>query len=149
MLNYRSFAQTILCGRLGQDAQLRTTKTGAKMLSFSVGTSVSAKNADGTYAQKTSWHDCLMFGARIEKIASALVKGTVVCVQGSISYREVELKTGYKGKTASILGEDVQILAEGKARATARPAPAGNPDAPQSSSGEAPFDDIPDGDIPC
>ena len=58
MLNYRSFSQVILCGRLGQDAQLRSTKTGMKMLSFGVGTSVSAKGADGAYTQKTTWHDC-------------------------------------------------------------------------------------------
>lgn len=119
MLNYRSFSQIILCGRLGQDAALRTTKTGNRMLSFAVGTSVSTKEADGTYSQATSWHDCIMFGPRVERLASALVKGTVVCVQGSLSYREVELKNGYKAKTANILVDDLQILAESKAEKSA------------------------------
>lgn len=147
MLHFRSFAQTILCGRLGQDAQLRTTKTGTGMLSFSIGTSVSAKAADGTYSAKTTWHDCLMFGPRIQKIAASLTKGSVVCVQGSISYREVELKSGYKGKTASILVDDIQILSDAKARpAAARPARQ-NPES--HSETEAPFDEYPAEDIPC
>lgn len=141
MLNYRSFSQVILCGRLGQDAQLRSTKTGMKMLSFGVGTSVSAKGADGAYTQKTTWHDCLMFGPRTEKLVSVLTKGTTVCVQGSISYKDVELKTGYKGKTASILIDDIQILAEGKPREAAQ-APAQNA-AAQTGNGSAADEELP------
>ncbi|WP_443743368.1 single-stranded DNA-binding protein [Sutterella sp.] len=119
MLNYRSFSQTILVGRLGQDAKLRNTKSGGQMLSFSVGTSVSTKK-DGKYEQATSWHDCLAFGPRAEKLAEVLAKGTLVSVQGSISYREVELANGFKGRIASILVEDIQILADSKAK-SARP----------------------------
>lgn len=141
MLNYRSFSQVILCGRLGQDAQLRSTKTGMKMLSFGVGTSVSAKGADGAYTQKTTWHDCLMFGPRTEILVSVLTKGTTVCVQGSISYKDVELKTGYKGKTASILIDDIQILAEGKPREAAQ-APAQNA-AAQTGNGSAADEELP------
>ena len=114
MLNYRSFAQCLLVGKLGQDAQTRQTKSGASMLTFSVATNTSVKQSDGSYKTDTTWHDCLMFGPRTAKLASALKKGTVVCVQGSLNYREVELKTGYKGKTCSILVEDLQIVADAK-----------------------------------
>ena len=116
MLNYRSFAQVILVGVLGHNAQVRQTKSGSAMLTFSVATKSSVKQATGGYQTVTTWHDCLMFGPRSEKLASALLKGTVVSLQGSLNYREVELKNGYKGKTCSILVEDVQILAEGKAQ---------------------------------
>lgn len=76
-----------------------------------------------------------MFGPRSEKLASALLKGTVVSLQGSLNYREVELKNGYKGKTCSILVEDVQILAEGKAQAPARAQAARTAGAPAQASG--------------
>ena len=135
MLNYRSFAQVILVGVLGHNAQVRQTKSGSAMLTFSVATKSSVKQATGGYQTVTTWHDCLMFGPRSEKLASALLKGTVVSLQGSLNYREVELKNGYKGKTCSILVEDVQILAEGKAQAPARAQAARTADAPAQASG--------------
>ena len=116
-----SFIQVVLCGRLGQNAKLVECKSGAKMLTFSVGTSVSVKEASGSYTTATTWHDCIMFGSRAEKIAAYLVKGTVLSIQGTISYREVELKNGYKGKTASILVDDVQLLSSPAKTATASP----------------------------
>ena len=36
MLNYRSFAQVILVGVLGHNAQVRQTKSGSAMLTFQV-----------------------------------------------------------------------------------------------------------------
>lgn len=141
MLNYRSFNLTILNGRLGQDCKLITAKSGAKMLAFSVGTSVSVKDASGKYSQKTSWHDCLMGGPRAEKMVSLLKKGTLVGVQGQISYKEVELKSGYKGKTASIFVEDLQILAQPQAQGAAASQAAAPAQAPT-------FDEVPAEEIP-
>lgn len=126
-MHYRSLCQVNLIGRLGQDAKLLSTKTGTKMAAFSIGTSVSVKNADGTYGQRTSWHDCLMSGARAEKLAQHLQKGMLVSCQGTIAYREVDLANGYKGKTCTIWADDVQILAAPKAdeakSGAAEPAP--------------------------
>ena len=64
MLNYRSFAQVILVGVLGHNAQVRQTKSGSAMLTFSVATKSSVKQATGGYQTVTTWHDCLMFGPR-------------------------------------------------------------------------------------
>lgn len=151
MLNFRSFAQCLLVGKLGQDAKALKTKTGASMLSFSIATNASVKKQDGGYETVTTWHDCLMFGSRSEKLATALKKGTVVCLQGSLNYREVELKNGYKGKTCSILVEDLQIVAEAANRngnggsghsapAASRQTPAGQDyaDEPWASEDEIP-----------
>lgn len=115
MLHFRSFSQVILCGRLSQDARLQSTKSGTSMLAFSVATSVSTKNRNGTYENVSTFHDCLLFGSRAPKLAEILKKGAVVCVQGSISYREVELANGYKGRTATVAVEDLQILASPQA----------------------------------
>ena len=61
MLNYRSFAQVILVGVLGHNAQVRQTKSGSAMLTFSVATKSSVKQATGGYQTVTTWHDCLMW----------------------------------------------------------------------------------------
>ena len=154
MLNFRSFAQCLLVGKLGQDAKALKTKSGASMLTFSVATNTSVKKQDGSYEKVTTWHDCLMFGSRSEKLATALKKGTVVCIQGSLNYREVELKSGYKGKTCSILVEDMQIIAEavnngngGTAKAV-RPAPGASRQMPENQD----YADEPwacEDEIPC
>lgn len=111
MLHFRSFSQVILCGRLSQDARLQSTKSGTSMLTFSVATSVSIKGRSGTYENISTFHDCMLFGSRATKLGEILKKGTVVCVQGAISYREVELASGYKGRSATVAVEDLQILA--------------------------------------
>lgn len=159
MLNhYRSFQQVVLFGRLGHDAVIRPMKTGGSMLTFSVSTSVSVKDASGSYSQKTTWHECLMFGPRIEKLKELLTKGKTVCLQGSISYRQVELKNGYKGQTASIVVDDVQIGSEPKSQTAASapsraPAPARKaaaaPAAAAQAYDEPPFDYPGGEEIPC
>ena len=81
-----------------------------------------------------------------EILAEVLKKGTVVCVQGSLSYREVELANGYKGRSASIAVEDLQILANphsaqgNQSRANARSS---------RQSAPVPQDSFPNEDIPC
>lgn len=148
MLNYRSFAQVLLVGKLGQDAKVHQTKAGSSMLTFSVATNSSVKQKDGTYTTVTTWHECLAFGNRSEKMVASLKKGTTVCVQGSLNYREVELKNGYKGKTCSIFVEDVQILADAVNRsANAAPAPAR-----QTAQATPEYEDDPwmgEDEIPC
>lgn len=120
MLHYRSFSQVILCGRLSQDARLQNTKSGTAMLVFGVATSVSTKNRNGAYETVSTFHDCLLFGSRAPKLAEVLKKGTVVCLQGSISYRDVELSNGYKARSASIAVDDLQILASPQAAQSTR-----------------------------
>lgn len=139
MMNYRSYAVVMLVGRLGQDAKIVQTKSGTKMLAFSVCTSVSVKSSDGSYSQRTTWHDCLFTAAKAEKMVSFMTKGTLISCQGQLSYREQELKNGYKGKTASIFVDDVQILAAGKTAETAhQPAAAKAPAAAAPAPAPAP-----------
>lgn len=111
MLHHRSFSQVLICGRLTQDAQLRTSKAGMPMLTIGVATTISVKDAaSGKYENKTTFHDCIFFGARASKLVEKLKKGSVVCLQGSLSYREAQLANGYKGRIASILIDDIQLL---------------------------------------
>ena len=107
---YRSYQRLMLIGRLGQDARLVQTKSGGEMLAFSVATTESVRNQDGSYEQRTCWHDCLMFGSRAQKLVALLVTGTLVSVEAHLSYRQVEVG-GRKISIASIFVDDVQLLA--------------------------------------
>ena len=134
MLNFKSFQSVNLIGRLGQDARFFKTQKGLSMLSLGIATSESVKNAEGKYEQKTVWHDALLFGARAEKVAPSIVKGTLVAVQAHLSYKDAVLEGGKKVKLASVIVDDFQILASpAKTEGTKKSAPAAS-SAPASTA---------------
>ena len=125
-MNFRSFQQVVLIGRLGQDARLVQTKSGSEMLCFSVATTETLKTDDGAFEQRTTWHDCIMFGKRIQKLAAGLPKGSLVSVQAHLSYRS--LKVGDKQyQVALIIVDDLQMLAKPAADDTSKEPPQARP----------------------
>ncbi len=77
-----------IAGRLGQDAQTRTTQAGDPVCSFSVAVDSYEGGQKGT-----QWFDCSLWGRRGEKLAQHLRKGTSVCVAGELGTREHNGKT--------------------------------------------------------
>jgi single-strand DNA-binding protein len=66
-------------GRIGKDAEVRTTQGGDSVTQFSVGCNVGR--------DKTAWVDCSMWGERGEKLAPYLLKGTPVGINGRPAVR--------------------------------------------------------------
>lgn len=133
-MNFRSYQNLVLVGRLGQNARLVQTKSGTEMLSFSVATTESMRNQDGSFEQRTSWHDCLMFGLRAPKLADKLTTGTLVCVQAHLTYRELTVGTK-KYQLASVVVDDLQLLATS---ASAQGQTAGQPEPVPSEAAAVP-----------
>lgn len=79
--------QITIAGRLGRDAELRSTSAGP-VLGFSVAVD------DGRGQDKrTLWFDCTIWGKRGEALAQHLTKGTSVTATGDFSTREHNGKT--------------------------------------------------------
>lgn len=76
-------------GRLGKDAELRSLNDGTKILSFSVGSDIGYGDK-----KQTIWLDCSIFGARGEKLAQYLTKGSQVTVIGEFGQRTYQNKSG-------------------------------------------------------
>jgi single-strand DNA-binding protein len=76
-------------GRVGKDAELRSLNSGDKILSFSVGSDIGYGDK-----KQTVWLDCSIFGARGEKLAQYLTKGTSVTVIGEFGQRTYQNKSG-------------------------------------------------------
>lgn len=72
-------------GNLGRDAELKQTKSGDSVCTFSV--AVSDKRTDST-----AWYACSVWGARGSVLAPMLTKGKSVWISGRLVPRE------YKGK---------------------------------------------------
>lgn len=69
-------------GRLGRDAELKTTQSGKKVLSFSI-----ADDIGWGDKKRTQWISCALFGDRAEKLAQYLTKGSMVECVGTPSAR--------------------------------------------------------------
>ena len=80
--------QLTAAGRIGKDAELRTTPNAKKVCSFSIATDV-----DFGDRKKTIWVNCSLWGKRGEALSQYLIKGTSVTAVGEMSTREYDGKT--------------------------------------------------------
>ena len=125
-------------GRLGKDAELRTTQAGEAVLGFSIA-------VDQGYGdkKKTQWVECSIWGKRGEKLAQYLTKGAIVVVSGECSLREWESKTA-SGVSLSMRVDQITLLggkSDGKKSSGEERAPAGGSDwtPPADLDDEIPF----------
>ena len=82
-----------VAGNLGRAAELRQTKTGRDVLSFSVADNQIGKDASGQPLPPL-WWNCQMWGERAVKLAPHLPKGAKVTVVGRASLRQYEGRDG-------------------------------------------------------
>lgn len=61
-----SLNNVTLSGNLGADAELRMTKGGTPVLTFSLAVNDRVPQGDGTWSDYTNWFDCTLFGKRAE-----------------------------------------------------------------------------------
>lgn len=95
----RSFVSLEVAGRVGADAQVRTTAKGNSMVTFSV--AVEEKSQEQRSAR---WFDVTYFGDA--RLAEILRKGALVHVRGDLTIKEGRSKT-FVGVTA----REVNVLA--------------------------------------
>lgn len=118
--------EVTLRGKLGRDAETRSTQTGKSVTTLSVATSERRKNASGAWENgPTTWHKVTVWGAS-EYIATA-AKGTTVQVRGRYESREWTNKDGVKQVSYEVNAIDAVILADDRRRQDAPPPQASRP----------------------
>lgn len=103
-----SLNKITLSGNLGADAELRYTKSGNPVVSFSLAVNERTPNGDGTWGEYTNWPDCVMFGKRAEALAPWLRKGTKISLIGRIHTRSYQ-KDGQSIKRWEVRVDDVGL----------------------------------------
>lgn len=98
-----------LIGRVTKDPELKTTKAGLAIASFSIATNHSFKTKDGEKKETTQFHNCTIFGKGAEVLTQYVVKGQEIYVEGRIEYQEWEKKDGGKGYRTQILVDQFQF----------------------------------------
>jgi single-strand DNA-binding protein len=96
--------KAILIGRLGKDPEKRTTPNGKVVCRFTMAT-------DSGFGdnRKTDWHSIVCFDRQAEFVSNYLRKGSMVYVEGRISYNNYE-KDGQKRTFTEIVANTVQSL---------------------------------------
>lgn len=109
-----SLNQVMLIGNLGGDAEIKDVN-GTSVANFSIATSERFTDKSGEKQEKTEWHNCNMWGKPVEAIGQYLLKGTKLCVLGSLQTRKWE-KDGETRKSTEIKVYKVVLLGEKKQR---------------------------------
>ncbi len=99
--------KVILTGRLGAGVELNGN--GKKVAKFSLATSEKWAGKDGEKQEKTEWHRVVVFGKRGENCANYLDKGSLVSVEGKITYSQYE-KDGQTLYSTDIIAQNVEFL---------------------------------------
>jgi single-strand DNA-binding protein len=123
-----------LTGRLGRDAEVRSTPNGKSVTGFAIGT-------DHGYGdrKKTIWVDCALWGERGEKLAQYLTKGKLVSVHGDLDVDEYQKKDGTAGHKLKLDVRGLELCGGGEGRQE----PQHQPQPAYAPSGGGMNDDIP------
>jgi len=105
-----SVNKVILIGNLGRDPELRYTKGGQAVANFSLATSDSFTNREGTREERTEWHRIVAWAKTAELCAKYLSKGRTVYIEGQLRTRDWEDKDGNKRQTTEVHAQTVQFL---------------------------------------
>ena len=100
-----SLNKVCLIGNLGKDPEIRLTKDGKEIASFSLATTESWKDKQtGEKKDKTEWHRIVVFSQGLVGIVKNYVKkGSKLYVEGQLKTREWTDKDGIKKYTTEIV----------------------------------------------
>jgi single-strand DNA-binding protein len=105
-----SLNRVILIGRLGRDAEVKVTPSGATIASFSIAMSETwVDKTTRERQEKTTWMRVALWGKSAEAIGHFLLKGREVCVEGKLDNREWE-KDGVKRYSTDVKADRVVLL---------------------------------------
>ncbi len=83
------FNKIILIGRLGQNAEAKTSQNNREFVVLNIATQESWKNDKGDYETRTEWHRVFAW-SNLSKFARTLQKGQLITLEGTLRYREYE-----------------------------------------------------------
>lgn len=96
--------KVILIGRTANKPSIKEGKSGTKYCHFSLAT-----NTGYGEKKQTDWHDITSFGKTAELCAQYVDKGSLIMVEGRITYDKYE-KDGKTTKTTKIIADNVTFL---------------------------------------
>ena len=95
--------QVTLYGNVSADPEMRKTKNGTSVATFSLATNESWRDDKGEKHENTEWHNIVIFGKQAEFAEMIIQKGTAVLISGKIRTRSWEKDDGTKAYRTEIV----------------------------------------------
>jgi single-strand DNA-binding protein len=95
-----------LVGHVGQDPEIKRLENGTPVGRFSVATSESfkdPKDPNGEWQTQTEWHNVVVWRNLAEQAERSLKKGSLVYVEGKLSYRKYTGKDGVERTSCDVV----------------------------------------------
>ena len=102
--------KVIIVGNVGRDPEVRFTKAGTAVATFSVATSERFKDRDGQPQERTEWHRVVAWAQLADICGKYLRKGKQVYIEGRLQTRDWEDKDGHKRYTTEVIANVMQML---------------------------------------
>lgn len=85
-----------LIGNLGSDPELIEYQDNYSLVRFRMATDASYKSKEGTWVNKTTWHNIIAWGTQAKNCKEHLKKGSKVILRGKLRNDIYETKEGEK-----------------------------------------------------
>ncbi len=103
--------QVILIGNLGKDPEVRRLESGATVAKFSLATNETYKDKEGNRQTLTEWHNIVVWRSLAEIAEKYLKKGSLIYLEGKITYREyTDKETNQKKYFTEIVANNFEML---------------------------------------
>ncbi|MBK6365430.1 MAG: single-stranded DNA-binding protein [Saprospiraceae bacterium] len=140
------FNKITLIGNLGRDPEIRTLENGAKVGTFSLATHENYKDKNDNWQSVTDWHNIVVWRYLAEKSERELKKGSLVFIEGKMTYRKYQDKDGIERSAAEVVASNVQLLEKREVSGQKSGFPPGlddTPSLPKDSGSNSGADDLP------
>ena len=144
-----SLNKVMLIGNLGRDPEIRYTTDGTPVANFSLATSESWTDKNGTRQEHTEWHTIVAWRQLADICKKYLSKGRQVYIEGRLQTREWNDRDGNKRRTTEVIATQMVMLGS-RNQSTEAAVPPMDTAARTIPEPEDSFDDagITDSDIP-
>ncbi|WP_142784821.1 single-stranded DNA-binding protein [Changchengzhania lutea] len=99
-----------LIGNLGNDPEIINLESGKTLAKFSMATNESYTNNKGEKMTDTQWHNIVAWGKTAEIIEKYVTKGKEVAIEGKLTSRSYDDKTGNKCYVTEVVCNELLML---------------------------------------
>jgi single-strand DNA-binding protein len=144
-----SLNKILLIGHLGRDPEIRYTPDGVAVATFSLATSESWTDKNGSRQEHTEWHNIVAWNKLADLSKRYLSKGRQVYIEGRIRSRDWTDRDGNKRRSTEVIATQMVLLGSRPQGAEAGVQPM-EPSGRAPAESDQPFGDagITDSDIP-
>lgn len=95
----------VVAGNITRDAEVRVTKGGTPVMTFTVAVNEKRRDQYGEYTDYAHFIPCVLFGTRANSLQRWMTKGTNVTVQGKLNYSSWEKDGQKRNKIELVVSE--------------------------------------------